>query len=321
MYSFGLDNICHVIDKKESKMLGTKFSIESNVFESSATRTFKDLLFDNNFTDVTLACEDEQQINAHKVILSSASAFFERIFLKNSKRELLVYLKGISFRNLELMIKFIYLGVVELNEEELQPFIDAAKELEVKGLNTDVSKDFNIVLPEVDSTTKDPGNSLIKLSEEFTAARKLKTNIRRGNNDSMNIDNSSNHAITIDDEEVLTNVAISEDSFVEHKTVGVKTEMSSNVTPIMQFPMDQSQYTKSIKENKSFVHGKIKHQDSSSIECKECLAKFSSSGALTNHRKNKHEGISYSCEFCDYKNGQAGNLRRHLIRHHSNKDS
>ena len=81
-------------------MSETKFSLQWNEFDSVATKTFKDLLLDNNFTDVTLACEDDNQINAHKIILSSASPFFERIFLKNSKANLLVYLKGVSFKDL-----------------------------------------------------------------------------------------------------------------------------------------------------------------------------------------------------------------------------
>jgi len=311
-------------------MLGAKFSIQSNDFISTATRTFKDLLLDNSFTDVTLACEDEQQINAHKVILSSASNFFERVFLKNPKKDLVVYLKGISFRNLELMMNFIYLGVVELNEEELQTFLDAAKELEVKGLNNDltqnVSENFDIdELSEVDSAIKDPGHRLVRLSEGSTTASKVKTKTAKTtktkeNDDSRKIENPSNDTITITDEELFTNVAISEDCIKENIDVDVKTEIFPNVTAIMNSPIVQNEWTKISKVDKSLlVSGKIKSQgsDSGNIECKECHTKFSSSAALTNHRRNKHEGISYSCEYCAYKNGQAGNLRRHVIKKHS----
>ena len=40
-------------------------------FSDLAKNTFKDLLSDQNFIDVTLANEDNKLINAHKVILSA----------------------------------------------------------------------------------------------------------------------------------------------------------------------------------------------------------------------------------------------------------
>ena len=39
----------------------------------------------NNFADVTLACEDDQQVEAHKVILA-ASSLFSRICLEGTRR-------------------------------------------------------------------------------------------------------------------------------------------------------------------------------------------------------------------------------------------
>ena len=116
-------------------MSPTKYSLAWNEFESAAAKTFKDLLCDNKFTDVTLACEDDRQINAHKIILSSCSSFFERILLKKSHKNPIIYFKGICFKDLELIMRFIYLGEAEVGEENLQRFLDSAKELEIKGLD------------------------------------------------------------------------------------------------------------------------------------------------------------------------------------------
>ena len=63
-----------------------------------------------NFTDVTLATVDNQQIEVHKVILSSYSQFFRNILLRNPHPNPLLYLKDIRFKELEMIIKFIYLG-------------------------------------------------------------------------------------------------------------------------------------------------------------------------------------------------------------------
>ena len=45
-----------------------------------ATSTFRFLFEDDHSTDVTLVCEDNQQIWVHKVILSSVSEFSNAIF-------------------------------------------------------------------------------------------------------------------------------------------------------------------------------------------------------------------------------------------------
>ena len=38
---------------------------------------------DTDFLDVTLVCEDYQQIGAHKVILAAVSLFFQNRLMKN----------------------------------------------------------------------------------------------------------------------------------------------------------------------------------------------------------------------------------------------
>ena len=42
-----------------------------------------DLRVDKEFTDVTLACEDGQQVEAHKVILAASSPVFGDILRRN----------------------------------------------------------------------------------------------------------------------------------------------------------------------------------------------------------------------------------------------
>ena len=46
--------------------------------------------------------------------------------------------------------------------------------------------------------------------------------------------------------------------------------------------------------------------------CGICQALFYSKMGLYYHRKNKHEGVRYSCESCDYKATTQGNLKRHI---------
>ena len=52
-------------------MASEKFCLRWNDFENNMNSAFKELRDDNDFFDVTLAYDDEQ-IQAHKVILSAA---------------------------------------------------------------------------------------------------------------------------------------------------------------------------------------------------------------------------------------------------------
>jgi hypothetical protein len=72
-----------------------KFHLSRNDFHLSSASAFRELLKENYFADVTLACEDGQQVKAHKVILSSSSLFFKNILLKNLHPSPLILLAGI----------------------------------------------------------------------------------------------------------------------------------------------------------------------------------------------------------------------------------
>jgi len=62
-------------------MASEKFCLRWNDFENNISGAFKELRDDKDFFDVTLSCE-EDQIEAHKVILSACSPFFQTSFKK-----------------------------------------------------------------------------------------------------------------------------------------------------------------------------------------------------------------------------------------------
>ena len=95
---------------------------------------FEGLRVDQRLSDVTLATNDGQQLQAHKMILSAGSNFFNDIFLKNNQTNMLIYLKGLSKTPLEHVIDFLYKGEVYIAQEQLEQFLEAGKELQIKGL-------------------------------------------------------------------------------------------------------------------------------------------------------------------------------------------
>jgi len=110
-----------------------KFCLRWNDFESNISLAFRELREDKDFFDVTLACDDEQ-IQAHKVILSACSPFFKTVLRRNPHAHPLLYLKGVKYHDLQSVLQFMYHGEVNVAQEELNSFLAIAEELRVKGL-------------------------------------------------------------------------------------------------------------------------------------------------------------------------------------------
>jgi len=114
-------------------MSSEKFCLRWNDFETNISSAFRELRDDKDFFDVTLACDDEQ-IQAHKVILSACSPFFRNILRRNPHQNPLLYLKGVKFTDLQAVLNFMYHGEVNVAQEELNSFLAVAEDLRVKGL-------------------------------------------------------------------------------------------------------------------------------------------------------------------------------------------
>ena len=56
----------------------------------------------------------------------------QKILINNPHQHPLIYLKGIKYESLKLILRFMYLGETKVSEEELQSFLTAAEELKVK---------------------------------------------------------------------------------------------------------------------------------------------------------------------------------------------
>jgi len=110
-----------------------KFCLRWNDFEANISGAFRELREDKDFFDVTLACDDEQ-LQAHKVILSACSPFFRTVLRRNRHEHPLLYLKGVKYADLVSVLNFMYHGEVNVAQEELNSFLAVAEDLKVKGL-------------------------------------------------------------------------------------------------------------------------------------------------------------------------------------------
>jgi len=110
-----------------------KFCLRWNDFESNISNAFREIREEKDFFDVTLTCDDDQ-ISAHKVILSACSPFFRSVLKRNKHEHPLLYLKGVKYSDLVAVLNFMYHGEVNVAQEDLNTFLAVAEDLKVKGL-------------------------------------------------------------------------------------------------------------------------------------------------------------------------------------------
>jgi len=111
-----------------------KLCLKWNDFQENAISAFGTLREDREFADVTLACEDGQQVEAHKVILASSSPFFLNLLRRNKHPHPLIYMRGLKSKDLMAMVDFLYYGEANVYQENLDSFLAVAEELQLKGL-------------------------------------------------------------------------------------------------------------------------------------------------------------------------------------------
>ncbi|XP_037794031.1 protein tramtrack, beta isoform-like isoform X1 [Penaeus monodon] len=113
----------------EAEVLALKWNNHQSIFYHiiSGLRT------KGSYTDVTLACEGKFY-PVHKLVLSTCSEYFSDIFDRTPCKNPVVVLKDIQCRDLEFLLDYMYIGEVNVRQNELSSLIKAAECLRVKGL-------------------------------------------------------------------------------------------------------------------------------------------------------------------------------------------
>ena len=121
--------------------MSEKLCLQWNDFKENINSAFGRLRDDKEFTDVTLACEDGQQMEAHKVILAASSPFFDNVLQKTKHPRPMIYFKGFQSQDLLAILDFLYFGEASVFQENLDSFLALAEELKLKGLTGQTASD------------------------------------------------------------------------------------------------------------------------------------------------------------------------------------
>ena len=111
-----------------------QFALKWDSYEANMKSFIGEIKGQSEFTDVTLVTGDGQQMDVHRLILSAFSPVLRTMFGQKSSPSTLLFLRGVSSKCLTDILGFMYLGEVNILEEDLPEFLAVAKDLQMKGL-------------------------------------------------------------------------------------------------------------------------------------------------------------------------------------------
>ena len=273
-----------------------KVSLTWNDFKLNIINSFGSLRDESEFTDVTLACEDGQQVDAHKVILSASSPFFQNLLRRNKYRHPLIYMRGMKSEDLFSIMDFLYYGEANIYEENLNNFLGIAKELQLKGLKENhVSSDLTNH-PENGSNLNAFTDKTLSIHQDGKGLNKSVVSEKyfKGEDESKKAENVNN-----------TDQAFPEidDDLTKPMNLIFRREENLSQMPVAKISPNYSEDLKDldekIKSMMSLGQTLVKGGKQKNNACPVC-GKEGGYGQIMGHIEANHlEGVSIPCNQCD----------------------
>ncbi|XP_069980029.1 protein bric-a-brac 2 isoform X7 [Penaeus vannamei] len=109
------------------------YSLRWNDYTVKIVTAFQSLRDEEDFVDVTVAC-DGHSYSAHKMVLSACSPYFRALLRANPCQHPIVILKDVGHVELERLLEFMYNGEVSIAQDQLAAFLKTAENLKIRGL-------------------------------------------------------------------------------------------------------------------------------------------------------------------------------------------
>ncbi|XP_037800436.1 longitudinals lacking protein, isoforms H/M/V-like isoform X2 [Penaeus monodon] len=108
-------------------------SLRWNNHRTSFLQVLSSLRNKQTYSDITIACSG-RFYDVHKFVLSTCSDYFVEMMEKTPCKHPVIVLKDIRYQELEALLNYMYLGEVNVLQNELAGLIKAAECLRIKGL-------------------------------------------------------------------------------------------------------------------------------------------------------------------------------------------
>ena len=114
-------------------------------YTSHLTDTLKKLFSLQHYSDVTLLSDDNQQVHAHKLILSASSPVLNAMLTTNPHPHTLLYMRGIKIQELHAIVEFMYLGMTQVANSRIVEFMRIAGELGITDLASHIDNKASLI--------------------------------------------------------------------------------------------------------------------------------------------------------------------------------
>merc|ERR1712115_163082 len=283
------------------KMSSEKFCLRWNDFEKNISSAFKDIREDKEFFDITIACEDEQ-LQAHKLILSACSPFFKGVLRRNQHQHPLLYLKGVTYRDMEAVLNFMYHGEVNVAQEDLNSFLQVAEDLRVKGLTQNNSNNASN-----DSSKRE--ESLPK-SEPRIDSHTAREHHNHNPNQHVKQARPSSSAPRI-----LPQRTAEDDDDIEEIVPVVKSEPSENTPAVINTNMVEQQQSMAMYDDRSQMMGMEQYDENYAGEYDGHYDQGYDSSMMTSQETSGADNGRVQCKFCS-KMLHPNSIQRHVATLH-----
>ena len=287
-----------------------EISIKSHDYQNTIVSVFRNFRESNDFSDVTLVGDDGCQIQAHKIILTSCSLFFQDV-LKNSNPSMsFIYIRGVKEYLINSILDYIYKGKASICEDNIEEFLAFGMDLKIDGLEN------------IEYTVLEPNEVLEKM-------------------EIYNVDET--HISTESDEKEFGEFVIAdveaEDRLEQHKPKivseelsdakkeGYKSEEDARISTtkyaytltldINKFHCNKGKCRKLFSSEKYFESHKIKaHPNIRKFVCQECGLGYFTRKGLKVHHTRRQCSINIQCDICNHKFFSNHKLEKHKESRH-----
>jgi len=279
------------------------------------------LLFSEQFADVTLVCDDGKKIKAHRNILSICSPVFKNILQIDETNAPTIYLQGINYNEMAEIIKFIYLGQASVLKTKVDTFLLAADHLKIKKLSQEQFSEIGGGNTDTKCAYKSENsqNSIVNRVEETSTKventdeleQELEELIEQTQKQNPKLEGQNSESKEATDIEFYDEDEQIWDDFAKNEGFNVEDSVDQIwATENPEISQDQKTSKKKVKSRKEIM------RNLDSRTCDECDKVFSRRKNLDYHKLTVHSKMEYPCGKCEYKATRPDRLRIHIQSKH-----
>ena len=285
------------------------YNLTWKTFSKHLTETVQEMFEDKSFANVTLVCDGQRQLKAHKFVLSACSSVFKSILQYNSaESNPLIILRGIRYEDMEAILQFMYQGETCVSKDRIKDFMKTAEELEVKIISKKPRAQKEI-LKQQDKNSIDPTEIEDTIGRNENAESTLASQV--------SLDSSNENVVKLkcfellEDETVKLYFESDDDSDVDNPMEEDVIRDSVDVHSTYEVNMEDENLGYKSEHNVKSVRKKkdvLFEPRGAGFKCDFCDYEADIKSTVTRHVKSRHE---FPCTDCGY----VGRLRRDLSSH------